>query len=127
MPSEENPMTGSDPAKPTDQRGGAPPGEREAREKGPWAARAGEGIVPPELGGSDAAAEQLPEDPELGGEVLGAPARSEAPATESGIDRQSGDRADATSAGGSNVPAGTEPDLKDAASGPRQVDIDSAG
>jgi hypothetical protein len=113
--------------KPTEQRGGAPPGEQEAREKGPWAAKAREGVVPPELGGSDAPAERLPEDPELGGAVLGAPASSEAPATESGIDRRGGDQADATSDGGPEVPAGAEPDLKDAASGPRRVDVESAG
>src|SRR5690349_16723770 len=119
-------MTSDDIAKPSEQRGGAPPGEEEAREKGPWAARAREGVVPPELGGSDAPAEQLPEDPELGGEVLGGPARSGAPATEAGIDRDAGDQADATTDGSTDVPAGAEPDLKDAGRGPRQVDVDSA-
>ena len=113
--------------RPSEQRGGAPPGEDEAREKGPWAARAREGVVPPELGGSDAPEERLPEDPELGGAVLGAPARSQAPATESGIDPAGGDGADATSDGGPDVPAGAEPDLKDAGSGPRRVDMESAG
>jgi hypothetical protein len=113
--------------KPSEQRGGAPPGEQEAREKGPWAARAREGVVPPELGGSDAAEEQLPEDPELGSKVLGGPASSEAPATESGIDPAAGDRADATTDGGApETPAGAEPDLKDAGRGPRQVDVESA-
>ena len=118
-------MSDSDEAKPTEQRGGTPPGEQEAREKGSWAARAREGVVPPELGGSDAPADSLPEDPELGGAVLGRPAPSEEPATTSGIDREAGDEADATSDGGPDVPAGAEPDLKDAASGPRQVDLDS--
>jgi hypothetical protein len=113
--------------KPSEQRGGTPPGEDEAREKGPWAARAREGVVPPELGGSDAPAERLPDDPELGGEVLGGPASSQAPATEAGIDRHGGDHADATADGAPDVPAGAEPDLKDAARGPRQVDVDSAG
>ena len=116
-----------DPTRPTEQRGGAAPGQQEAREKGPWAARAGEGVVPSELGGSDAPPELLGEDPELGGGVLGGPARSQEPATETGVDRRGGDQADATSAGGSTVPRGVEPDLKDAASGPRQVDVDSAG
>jgi hypothetical protein len=120
-------MTDSDAAKPTEQRGGAPPGEQEAREKGPWAARAREGVVPPELGGSDASEEQLDADPELGGAVLGGPASSDEPATESGIDPHAGDRADATSDGGPAARGGAEPDLKDAASGPRQVDVDSAG
>jgi len=119
-------MTSEDIDKPTEQRGGAPTGEQEAREKGPWAARARDGVVPPELGGSDAPAEQIAEDPELRSAVLGAPARSEAPATESGIDRRAGDRADATADGGTDVPAGAEPDLKDAGRGPRQVDVESA-
>jgi hypothetical protein len=112
--------------KPTEQRGGARPGEREAREKGPWAARAREGVVPPELGGSDAPGERLPEDPELGASVLGAPASSEEPATESGIDRDGGDRADATAQGGPESTGPGAPDLKDAGSGPRRVDVDSA-
>lgn len=122
-------MAGSDEregAKPTEQRGGAALGEDEAREKGPWAARARDGVVPSELGGSDAPAELQPEDPELGSEVLGGPARSQEPATEAGVDPHGGDNADATSDGGPSVPEGAEPDLKDAASGPRQVDVESA-
>ncbi len=119
-------MSASNEPKPTEQRGGAPPGDQEAREKGPWAARAREGVVPAELGGSDASDEQLAADPELRGAVLGGPAESEAPATESGIDPRAGDRADATSDGGPDVPAGAQPDLKDAASGPRRVDVESA-
>ncbi len=113
-------------AKPSEQRGGAPPGEQEAREKGPWAARAREGVVPPALGGSDAPEERLPEDPELGGEVLGGPAKSQEPATESGIDPRGGDRADATVDGGPAASPSGEGDLKDAATGPRQVDVESA-
>ncbi len=119
-------MTGSDEAKPTEQRGGAPPGDQEAREKGPWAARAREGVVPAELGGSDAPRDQLPEDPELGSAVVGRPASSDAPATESGIDPQAGDEADATADGAPDGPAGAEPDLKDAARGPRRVDVESS-
>jgi hypothetical protein len=119
-------MTTSEGPKPTEQRGGAPTGEEEAREKGPWAAQARDGVVPSELGGSDARPEQLDDDPELGGAVLGGPARSDAPATESGIDPHAGDRADATADGGADVPAGAEPDLKDAARGPRRVDVESA-
>jgi len=116
-----------DPTRPSEQRGGTRPGEEEARQKGPWAARAGEGVVPSQLGGSDAPAELLGEDPELGGAVLGGQARSDAPATEAGIDSRGGEQADATSDGGPTVPRGAEPDLKDAASGPRQVDVESAG
>ena len=117
----------ADPAKPSEWRGGAPTGEQEAQEKGRWVAGARDGVVPADLGGSDAPPELQSEDPELGSAVTGGPARSEAPATESGVDRTAGDNADATSDGGPEVPAGAEPDLKDAASGPRQVDIESAG
>jgi hypothetical protein len=120
-------MAGDDDQRnPSEQRGGAPPGEQEAREKGPWAARAGEGVVPAELGGSDAPREMLSEDPELGSSVLGETAVSEEPATDEGIDRGAGDNADATSDGGAERPEGAEPDLKDAASAPRQVDVDAA-
>jgi len=112
--------------KPSEQRGGTTPGEHEAREKGEWAGRAREGVVPAELGGSDAPKEMLSDDPELGSEVLGETTGSEEPATETGIDLAGGDRADATSDGGAKRPANTEPDLKDAASGPRQADRDSA-
>ena len=116
-----------DPTRPSEQRGGTTPGEEEARQKGPWAAQAGEGVVPSELGGSDAPQELLDEDPELGGAVLGGQARSQAPATESGIDPRGGEQADATAHGGPKVPQGVEGDLKDAASGPRQADVESAG
>jgi hypothetical protein len=118
-------VTGNDQRDPTEQRGGATPGEQEGREKGPWAAKAADGVVPAELGGSDAPGETLAEDPELSSSVLGETAVSEEPATESGIDRSAGDDADATSDGGAE-PAGAETDLKDAASVPRQVDVDSA-
>lgn len=124
-------MTSSDerehPTSPSEQRGGSIPGEQEAQEKGPWAARAREGVVPPELGGSDAPAEMLADDPELGSEALGQTARSDEPATRSGIDESAGDHADATTHGGVDTPADVEPDLKDAAAGPRQTDLDSAG
>jgi hypothetical protein len=113
-------------ASPSEQRGGSSVGEQEAREKGPWAAQAREGVVPAELGGSDAPADLLPDDPELGSSVLGGPARTDEPATETGVDPHGGDNADATSDGGPDVPAGAEPDLKDATSGPRQVDLGSA-
>jgi hypothetical protein len=116
-----------DEVKPSEQRGGSTPDEREARDKGPWAARASEGVVPAELGGSDAPREMLPDDPELGSSVLGATAASEAPATESGIDPSAGDRADATTQAGPDTPEGAEPDLRDAPSGPRQADVESAG
>jgi hypothetical protein len=110
---------------PSEQRGGTTPDEAEIREKGPWAETAAEGIVPAELGGSDAPREMLAEDPQLGSPVLGETTGSEEPATESGIDPSAGDEADATSDGGPEAPEGEEPDLKDAAAPPRQVDVDA--
>src|SRR3954469_22333093 len=109
-------MTGSDDHRvpPSEQRGGTTPDAEEAREKGPWAAQAAEGVVPAELGGSDAPRDLLPDDPQLGSAVLGETTGSEEPATDDGIDPQAGDRADATTDGGAEVRGG-EPDLKDAA------------
>jgi hypothetical protein len=117
---------GPNTVKPSEQRGGPTPGEHEAREKGPWAAKADEGVVPAELGGSDAPRAMLPDDPELGSGVLGATTGSDDPATETGVDRAGGDDADATSHGGPERPEGVEPDLKDAASPSREVDRESA-
>jgi hypothetical protein len=118
-----------DPVKPTEQRGGTTAGEAEAREKGQWAATANEGLVPAELGGSDAPREMLAEDPELGSSVLGRTTGSDEPATEDGIDPSGGDDADATSDGGPDLPPpGVEPDLKDAAGVPVQkTDVESGG
>ena len=82
----------TDEPKPSEQRGGTTPDEAEAREKGAWVETAAEGVVPPELGGSDE------------------------PATETGIAPEAGDAADALRDGGANAPAGEEPDLKDAPS-----------
>jgi hypothetical protein len=109
---------------PSEQRGGTTPGEAEVSEKGPWAETAAEGVVPSELGGSDAPREMLAEDRELGSSVLGESTGSDEPATESGIDPGAGDEADATADGGPSVPEGEEPDLKDAGAPPRQVDVD---
>jgi len=111
---------------PSEQRGGSTPSEAEARAKGPWAAKADDGVVPADLGGSDAPREMLPDDPELGSSVLGATTGSDEPATEAGVDRAGGDDADATSDGGPRRPSDAEPDLRDAASGARQVDRESA-
>jgi hypothetical protein len=111
-------MTGNDEGgkrvPPSEQRGGAPPGEGELREKGEWAATAAEGVVPAELGGSDAPDDMLADDPELGSSVLGETTGSEEPATGDGVDLAAGDDADATSDGGPNVPEGVEPSLRDA-------------
>jgi hypothetical protein len=111
---------------PSEQRGGTTPGEAEIREKGPWSETAAEGIVPRDLGGSDAPREMLAEDPQLGSPALGETTGSDEPATESGIDPRAGDEADATSDAGPEPPERAEPDLKDAAAAPRQVDADSA-
>jgi hypothetical protein len=115
-----------DSVEPSEQRGGGTPGAREAAEKGPWAAKAGEGVVPAALGGSDAPEEMLADDPELKSAALGTTTGSDEPATESGIDLSAGDDADATSDGGPRRPADAEPDLKDASAGPRQADLESA-
>lgn len=99
--------------------------ESEAREKGPWAQTARDGVVPAEQGGTHAPEKLLGEDPQLGSSVLGGLADSDEPATEDGVDLSGGDNADAISDGGPERPDGAEPDLRDAASGPRQVDLDS--
>lgn len=110
---------------PSAQRGGGTPTDGEAKAKGDWAATAQEGVVPAGDGGSDAPSELLAEDPELGKSVLGTTTGSDEPATRDGVDRTGGDRADATTDGGPERPAHAEPDLRDAATGPRQVDLDS--
>jgi hypothetical protein len=119
-------MAGSDPdhesVRPSEQRGGTTPDETEAREKGMWAGTASEGIVPAELGGSDAPREMLAEDPELGSSVLGVTTGSDEPATEDGIDPAGGDSADATSDGGPDLPQKAEPDLRDAATAAAQAE-----
>jgi hypothetical protein len=108
-----------------ERQGGKPLGDAEAREKGPWAARADEGIAPAQPGPSDA--ERAPaEDGELGGSVVGVTTGSDEPATTDGVDLAAGDNADATTDGGPSPAADIEPDLKDAASGPRQADVMSA-
>jgi hypothetical protein len=102
-------------AKPSEQRGGTTPDAAEAREKGEWAGTVADGMVPAELGGSDASREMLADDPELGSAVLGRTTGSDEPATEDGIDLAGGDHADALSDGGPELPPdGVEPQLKDA-------------
>lgn len=122
-------MAGSDeeqgPEKPSEQRGGTTPGDAEAREKGEWASTAQDGIVPAELGGSDAPREMLAEDPELGSSVLGQTTGSDEPATEDGIDLSAGDEADAVTDGGPDLPQDAEPDLKDAAARAASLETES--
>jgi hypothetical protein len=101
------------PQKPSEQRGGTTPDEAEARAKGEWGGTAGEGVVPADLGGSDAPRDMLAEDPELESSVLGRTTGSDEPATEDGVDPSGGDNADAASDGGPDLPPEGEPDLKD--------------
>jgi hypothetical protein len=110
--------------KPSEQRGGTKPDDDEAREKGSWVGTSQEGIVPAELGGSDAPDEMLDEDPQLGSAALGRTAGDDAPATSEGIDPHAGDNADAVMDGGPDVPDGAEPDLKDAAAASREAGKD---
>jgi hypothetical protein len=91
--------------KPSEQRGGTNVGEQEAREKGGWVENASEGIVPAELGGSDAPSEH--------DEALGRTTGDDTPATADGIDLRAGDHADAVRDGGAERPDDAEPDLKD--------------
>jgi hypothetical protein len=116
MACQEDPMGDSEPrVKPSEQRGGTTPDAAEARQKGEWAGTVADGIVPPELGGSDAPREMLADDPDLGSAVLGRTTGSDEPATEDGIDLAGGDDADATSDGGPQLPPdGVEPQLRDA-------------
>ena len=105
--------------KPSEQRGGTTPDQAEAREKGEWAGTSAEGVVPAELGGSDAPREMLDEDPELESGVLGRTTGSNEPATGEGVAPAAGDRADATRDGGPDVPRDVEPDLKDVSAAQR--------
>ena len=91
-------------------------------EKGEWAGRADEGVVPPDLGGSE-----QDDDPELGSDVLGKTTGSDEPATEEGVDLSAGDSADATSDGGVELPDDAEPDLKDAMGAHQRPDADATG
>jgi hypothetical protein len=111
---------------PSEQRGGTTPDDTEIVEKGPWAEVAAEGVVPAEVGGSDAPRDMLAEDPQLGSAALGETTGSEQPATQAGIDQSAGDEADAISDSGPELPQGAEPDLKDAAAARRQADVESA-
>ena len=94
---------------PTEQSGGTIPDEKEAREKG-WGGEVADGIVPADLGGSDAPREMLPDDPQLGSSVLGRTTDSDEPATPGGVPTDAGDNADATADGGPDLPdADAEP------------------
>jgi hypothetical protein len=88
--------------------------------KGEWAKTADEGIVPADLGGTEAPEDVLPDDPELGSAVTGETTGSDEPATEEGIDLEAGDNADAVTQGGPDVPEDAEPDLKDVSAAQRE-------
>jgi hypothetical protein len=90
---------------PTEQSGGTTPDKDEAREKGGWGGEVADGVVPADLGGSDAPREMLPDDPELGSSVLGRTTDSDEPATPGGVPTDTGDSADATSDGGPDLPS----------------------
>ncbi len=99
---------------PTERSGGTTPDEAEAREKG-WGGEVRGGVVPAELGGSDAPSEILPDDPQLGSEVVGRTTGSDEPATPGGVPTDAGDNADATSDGGPDLPAADEEPVQSAA------------
>jgi hypothetical protein len=111
-----------DVSKPGERQGGQSLGDAEAREKGSWAARADDGIGPAKREAEPGSAQEG----ELGASVVGATTGSDEPATEGGVDLSLGDDADATTDGGAKTVPGTEPDLKDAGSGPRRTDVMSA-
>jgi hypothetical protein len=93
-----------------------------SEDKGEWAQTADEGIVPADLGGTDADEGMLPDDPELGSSVTGETTGDDEPATAEGIDLEAGDNADAVTDGGPDVPQDAEPDLKDIAAAQRERD-----
>src|SRR4051812_50165515 len=107
-----------DPIKPSEQRGGTTPGEAEIREKGEWVRGAAEGIVPAELGGSDAPDQPLHDDPGYSDAALGRTTGSDGPATEAGGDPSAGGPAAAGGDGGAKRPGGGRPGPKDAAPRP---------
>ena len=110
--------------RPSEQRGGTTPGDAEARAKGEWAGTAQDGVVPAELGGSDAPAEMLEDAPGMDDAALGRTTGSNEPATDGGIDRTAGDRADATTDGGPDLPESGDVDTKDVAQAAVQRDRD---
>jgi hypothetical protein len=69
----------------------------------------------------------LADDPQLGSAVLGVTTGSDEPATETGIDRRGGDKADAVTDGGPDLPGGAEPDLKDIAAAAIRQSQDGPG
>jgi hypothetical protein len=99
-------------SRPSEQRGGTNVGDQEAREKGEWVENAADGIVPADLGGSDAPDDDRADDPHYRDEALGRTTGDDSPATAEGIDKTDADNADATSDGGGDPSTG---DLKDAA------------
>ena len=118
----------ADQVKPSEQRGGTTPDDDEARgERALGGQGRGGNRACGALGGSDAPEELLGDDPAMSKSVLGETTGSDEPATETGVDLQAGENADATTDAGApgSTDAG-EPDLKDAAAGPRQVDADSS-
>ncbi|MEA2266138.1 MAG: hypothetical protein QOE27_1721 [Solirubrobacteraceae bacterium] len=126
-------MPATDPEKnvvpPTEQRGGTTEASEEATQKGDWVDDSDTGIVPPELGGSDAPREMLDDDPQLGSSVLGQTTGSDEPATDDGgVDLSGGDNADATEQGGPDLPPeGVEPPQAHAPAASREPDAEQMG
>lgn len=67
----------------------------------------------------------LAEDPQLDSSVLGQTTGSDEPATESGIDLNAGDNADAATDGGPDRAEDAEPDVKDIGTAPGRAGKDT--
>ena len=112
---------------PSEQRGGSTPDDARRRARGPWQATAQDGLVPAELGGSDAPPEDARRRSRSSAAgCSGATTGSDEPATETGVDLTAGDSADAVTDGGPDPTEAAEPDLKDVAAAAREAGKDSA-
>ena len=114
-------MGDNDDVKPSEQRRQKPSATM-APEKGPGAAAATRRRRQMLAAPTARRREMLDDDPELGSSVLGQTTGSEEPATQSGVDLQGGDNADATTDGGPETEEGVEPDQRDAARPAQAVD-----
>ena len=113
--------------KPTEQRGGTTPDETEARVKGEWAGSVDQGIVPAELGGSDAPEELLGDDPELGSAVLGRRPGQMNQQPMTGLIPTAARTLMRHRTAVPKLPKGAEPDLKDAAAAQVAEEKESSG
>jgi hypothetical protein len=107
---------------PSEGQGGAVPSGSEFADKGEAAAVAAGGLVPAELGGTDAPDDLKGTDPELGSAVLAGGFASDPDVTATGgVDLTLGDNADATSNGG----ASRVPETPDASAVQTRPDADA--